>query len=132
MLYYILTNLFIEYIIYFNSILCRMQISTLAYTKIETSSLMIAIVNFKWKRVNLPNWRTFSELDKSAYHICTNEELSKICIPINALLCKQSRTVLFIVKILMYFITILFVHLKHSALIAYLCLNQIRLLLFVS
>ena len=63
-----------------------MQISNLAYTKIKTSSLMIAIVNFKWKRVNLPNWRTFSELDKSAYHICTNEELSKICIPINAFL----------------------------------------------
>ena len=31
---------------------------------------------------------TFS---RSAYAICTNEKLSNICIPINALLCKQSN-----------------------------------------
>ena len=40
---------------------------------------------------NLPKWRTASDLDKSAYTICTNEKLSTICIPINALLCKQSN-----------------------------------------
>ena len=44
---------------------------------------------FRKKKVNLPNWCTSSELDKSTCHICTNEELSKICIPTNALLCQQ-------------------------------------------
>ena len=43
------------------------------------------------KQVNLPKWRTASDLDKSAYTICTNEKLSTICIPINALLYKQSN-----------------------------------------
>ena len=43
------------------------------------------------KQVNLPKWRTASDLDKSAYTICTNDKLSTICIPINALLCKQSN-----------------------------------------
>ena len=46
---------------------------------------------YKRKQVNLPKWRTASDLDKSAYTICTNENLSNICIPINALLCKQSN-----------------------------------------
>ena len=48
---------------------------------------------FQKKKVNLPNWRTSNELDKSFYHICTNEELSNICIPTNALLCKQSKDI---------------------------------------
>ena len=43
------------------------------------------------KQVNLPKWRTASDLDKSAYTICTNGRLSIICISINALLCKQSN-----------------------------------------
>ena len=49
---------------------------------------------FQKKNVNPPNWRTSSELDNSAYHICTNEELSKICIPTIALRCKQSNCTL--------------------------------------
>ena len=47
--------------------------------------------DFKMKQVNLPKWRTASDLDKSDYTICTNKKLSTICIPINALLCKQSN-----------------------------------------
>ena len=43
------------------------------------------------KQVNLPKWCTASDLDKGAYTICTNEKLSNICIPINALPCKQSN-----------------------------------------
>ena len=41
------------------------------------------------KHVNLPQWRTANDLDKNAYTICTNEKLSNIKIPINALLCKE-------------------------------------------
>ena len=62
--------------------------------------------NFQMKHVNLPQWRTANDLDKNAYTICTNEKLSNIKIPINALLCK-SLIVLFIVRILTYFITTL-------------------------
>ena len=40
---------------------------------------------------HLLKWRTASDLDKSTYTICTNKKLSKICIPITALLCKQSN-----------------------------------------
>ena len=47
--------------------------------------------DFKMKQVNLPKWRTASDLDKSDYTICTNEKLSTICMPINSLLCKQSN-----------------------------------------
>ena len=43
------------------------------------------------KHVNLPQWRTANDLDKNAYTICTNEKLSNIKIPINALLCKESN-----------------------------------------
>ena len=42
------------------------------------------------RHVNLPQWRTANDLDKNAYTICTNEKLSNIKIPINALLCKES------------------------------------------
>ena len=47
--------------------------------------------NFKRKHVNLPQWRTANDLDKPDYIICTNEKLSNILIPINALLCKESN-----------------------------------------
>ena len=86
---------------------------------------------FQKKKVNLPNWRTSTELDKGAYQVCTNEKFSNICIQTNALLYKQSNCTLHCKDILMYFTTTLFLHLKHPALIAYLCLNLIRLLLFV-
>ena len=41
------------------------------------------------KHVNLPQWRTATDLDKNAYTICSNEKLSNISIAINALLCKE-------------------------------------------
>ena len=44
--------------------------------------------DFKMKHVNLLKWRIASDLDKSAYTICTNEKLSYICISIKALLCR--------------------------------------------
>ena len=43
------------------------------------------------EHVNLPQWRTANDLDKNAYTICTNEKVSNIKIPINALLCKESN-----------------------------------------
>ena len=48
--------------------------------------------DFKMKHVNLLKWRIASDLDKRAYTICTNEKLSYICIPIKALLCRQSTS----------------------------------------
>ena len=45
-------------------------------------------------KMNLSNWRISNELDKSAYQICINEELSEIFIRTNALLCKQSNCIL--------------------------------------
>ena len=50
--------------------------------------------DFRKKEVSLPNWRNATDLDKSAYKICTMEKLSNICIPIDALLCKQSNCTL--------------------------------------
>ena len=58
---------------------------------IECSIDLTYDYNFQMKHVNLPQWRTANDLDKNAYTICTNEKLSNIKIPINALLCKESN-----------------------------------------
>ena len=54
----------------------------------------INICEFQKKTVNLPYWRTSSELEKGAYQICTNEELSKTCFLTRELHCKQSNCTL--------------------------------------
>ena len=86
---------------------------------------------FQKQKVNLPNWRTSRELDKSAYHICTNEELSKICFPTNALLCKQSNCTLHCKDIDVFYNDIILALKTSGTNCIPICLNLIRLLLFV-
>ena len=51
--------------------------------------------DFQRKQVTLSNLRNATDLNKSACRICTMEKLSNSCIPIDALLCKQSKTLHF-------------------------------------
>ena len=82
------------------------------------------------EHVNLLQLRNANDLDENAYTISTNEKLSNIKIPINALLCKESHCTIHC-KDVDIFITTLSLHLKHLALSVYQCLMLIRIHLFV-
>ena len=76
------------------------------------------------KHVILLKWRTASDLDKSAYTICTNEKLEYICIPIKALHGGQSNGTTHCKDIDLFYNSIVSA-LKHLSQIAYLLVCQI-------